>query len=180
MDGAPSDRPFVAWSAWQARLVDCRRSSRRIRRLETTLDHVGFERLEAVEADRGIRRRIGAGSLDHDLAADLQRHRQQVWLLLVQDVDRVATRPRDDTGAKRIVVVFRPDRIADHLVLRFGETVEPADVEVDPALLVLVRLLRDQHHFGLDDSRVAHHAAAWLDDRLRNLVAEVSAWRPED
>src|ERR1700733_5700641 len=175
MDAAPSDGLFVAWSAWQARLVDCRRSSRRIRRLETTLDHVGLERREAVEADRGIGGRVSARSLDRDLGANLERNRQQIWLLLVQDVDRVATRPRDDTGAKRIVVVFRPDRIADHLVLRFGETVEPADVEIDPALLVLVRLLRDQHNFGLDDSRVAHHAAAGLDDRLRNLVAEVSA-----
>src|ERR1700734_720909 len=120
------------------------RSSRRISRLETISDHVGLEWREAVEADRGIGRRVSTRSLDHDLCPNLKRNRQQIWLLLVQDVDRVATRPRDDAGAERVVVKIRADRVADHFVLRFGKAIEPSDVEEDPTLLVVLRFRSEE------------------------------------
>src|SRR3984957_11232513 len=103
-------------TGWQSPEPRCRRnaSRRRISRLETTSDHIGLKRREAVEADRGIGRRVSDRSLDHDLGANLERNRQHIWLLLVQDVDRVATWPRDDAGAKRGVVKIRADRVADH------------------------------------------------------------------
>ena len=47
-----------------------------------------------------------------------------------------------------------PDAVFDALVHGLGEAVELADVEIDPAL-VIVRLLRNQHHLALDDAGVA-------------------------
>src|SRR5437899_11764911 len=74
----------------------------------------------------------------------------------------------------------RADGVADRLVHRLGEAAELADVEIHPAHLVLVALLRDQNDFGLDDPGISDHAAARLDDRFRDLVAEMLAQRTED
>ena len=143
---------------------------------EATSDAVGPQRREAVEGDRRVGRRVGAGALDQHLVADRQRDRQVVGRLLVEHVGanrRSDRRPR--TGVFASPVVRRARRIADRLVHRLGETAELADVEVDPAQLVLVALLGDQHDLRLDDAGVADHAAARLDDGLRNAVAEVLA-----
>ena len=51
-----------------------------------------LQRREAVEGHRRVGRRVGAGALDQQLVTDLEGDRQQVWLLLVQDVRRVAGR----------------------------------------------------------------------------------------
>ena len=64
------------------------------------------------------------------------------------------------------------DRIADRLVDGLGQAMELADVEIDPAHLVLGRALGDQHHLGLDHAGIADEAAARLDDGLRNGVAK--------
>jgi hypothetical protein len=74
----------------------------------------------------------------------------------------------------------RADRIADHLVHRFGEAIELADIEVDPATAVALRLARDEHNLGLNDPRVADHAAPWLDDRLGDAVAKMAPKRAKD
>jgi hypothetical protein len=70
--------------------------------------------------------------------------------------------------------------VADRLVHGFGETAELADVEIDPAHIVLVGLLRHQDDFRLDDAGIADHAAARLDDGFRDAVAEMLAQRVED
>src|SRR5947209_7293751 len=72
------------------------------------------------------------------------------------------------------------DGVADHLVHRLGEAVELADIEIDPALRLAARLLRNQHDLRLDNPGVADHAAAGLDDRLRDAVAEMPAQRAKD
>src|SRR5205823_10072088 len=77
-------------------------------------------------------------------------------------------------------VMGRADGIANRLVHRLGEPAELADIEIDPPHIVLVALLRDQNDLRLDDAGVADHAAARLDDGLRDLVAEVLAQRAED
>src|SRR5208337_5446471 len=56
---------------------------------------------------------------------------------------------------------------------------ELADVEIDPAHFVLGRALRDQYHFGLDDSSIADEATAGLHNGLGNRVAEMLAQRAE-
>src|SRR5205823_6972446 len=60
------------------------------------------------------------------------------------------------------------------------EAAELADVEIHPAHIVLVAFPGDQNDFGLDDAGIADHAAARLDDGLRDLVAEMLAQRSED
>src|SRR5215475_7343036 len=60
--------------------------------VETSLDADRLERREAVEGDRRVGRRVGAGRQDLDLVAGPQRQRQLVFGLLVQDVGRVAGR----------------------------------------------------------------------------------------
>src|ERR1700747_2285528 len=99
-------------------------------------DHVLPQRWVAVEADRGIGRGIGAGRLDQDLVADRERHRQWVWRLFVEDVDRVSGRAGDDARPRLVAIVRGADRIADRLADGLGEAVELADVEIDPADLV--------------------------------------------
>src|SRR5436853_484089 len=49
------------------------------------------------------------------------------------------------------------DRIADRLVHRLGEAADLADVEIDPADLVLVALPGDQADFGLNDAGGPDH-----------------------
>src|SRR5262249_29512090 len=66
------------------------------------------------------------------------------------------------------------------LIDGLGETVEFADVEIDPAYLVLRAALGDQHDLGLDHAGIADQAAAGLDDGFRNRVAEVAAQGAED
>src|SRR6185437_15453545 len=99
------------------------------------LNHVGFKRREAVEADSRIGRRIGARSLDQHLTADLETDRQQIRLPFVKNIDRVAGRPGDDARLPFVIVERRAYWIADHLVHRFGQSVELADVEIDPLQL---------------------------------------------
>src|SRR5262249_59909431 len=95
-------------------------------------------------------------------------------------VDGIAGRPGDDARRELGAVSRRADWIADHLVDGLGEAVEFADVEIDPARRIVRRLARDQHDFRLDDTGVADEAAARLDDRLWNGVAETLAQRAED
>src|SRR5262249_9782840 len=76
-------------------------------------------------------------------------------------------------------VAQRPDRIADRLLHSLRQPAELADVEVDPTHLVGLALLRDQHHFRLDDPGVANHAPARLNDGFRDGVAKMLAQRPE-
>src|SRR6202035_5945326 len=86
-----------------------------------------------------------------------------------------------DDARRGLVAIFRgADRIADRFADGLGETVEFADVEIDPAHLVLGAALGDQHHFGLDDAGIADQAAARLDDGVRQIVAKVLAQRLED
>jgi len=103
-----------------------------------------------------------------------------VRLLLVHHIDRVAGRTGKHAGAEPVAVARRLDRIPDRLVHRLGEPAELADVQVDPAQLVLLGLLRHEHDFRLDHAGIADHAAARLDDGLRDRVAEMLAQRPED
>ena len=57
---------------------------------------------------------------------------------------------------------------------------ELADIEIDPAHLVLGGTLGDQHHLGLDHAGIADQAAPRLHDGLGDLVAEMPAQRAED
>src|SRR6202035_4528763 len=77
-------------------------------------------------------------------------------------------------------VMRRADGIADRLAHGLGEAAELADVHVHPAHMLLLALLGDQKHCGLADAGIADHAAARLDDSLRDLVAEMLAQRTED
>src|SRR5260221_6666631 len=57
------------------------------------LDAVGPQGLEAVEAHRGVHRRIGAGGEDLHLVPDLEVERQLVFGPLIEDVGAVAGGP---------------------------------------------------------------------------------------
>src|SRR5712691_7438051 len=143
-------------------------------------DVVGLQRWKAVEGDRRIGRGVGAGAFDQHLVADLEAHRQVVRLLLVQHVDRIAGRPGEHAGRERVAVARGPDRIADHLIRGLGEPAELAEVEIDPAHGIGLALAGDQHDLRLDDPGIADQAAARLDDRIRNTIAEMLAERAED
>ena len=74
----------------------------------------------------------------------------------------------------------RADRVADRFVHRLGEAAELADVEIDPTHRVFLALLRDENDFRFDDACVTHHAAARLDNRFRQAVAEMPRESAED
>src|SRR5262249_21429954 len=61
-----------------------------------------------------------------------------------------------------------------------GEAAKLADIEIDPAHVIALALPGNEHHLGLDRAGIADHAAAGLDDRFRNPIAEVPAQRPEN
>src|SRR5262249_31473654 len=63
-------------------------------RCQKSLNADRLERREAVEGDRRIGRRVGAGREDLDLVAGLERQRQLVLGLFVENVGRVAGRTR--------------------------------------------------------------------------------------
>src|SRR5690348_2608924 len=94
-------------------------------------DAVGLERREAVEADRRIARRVGAGAEDLDLVADREIERHEIGRLLVKDVGAVAGRPGEYHRPGRAAVARRRDRILDALVHGLGQAAELADVEID-------------------------------------------------
>ena len=112
-----SRRPFMTDVGMSQRSFPARRASRA--RTERTIssqcagkgrqgepasrdcsDDVGLQRREAVEGDRRVGRRIGAGALDQHLVADLQADRQLIRLLLVQHVGRVAGRAGEHAGCR--------------------------------------------------------------------------------
>src|SRR6266702_6642990 len=168
----PADRLPTLLPPTQAGGVRCARVA--------ASDVVGPQRREAVERHRRVGRRIRPGALDQHLVADLERHRQRVRDLLVHHVGGIAGRTREHARRHFRAVVRGADGVADRLVHGLGETAELADVEIHPAHLVLVALPGDQNDFGLDDARIADHAAARFDDGLRDLVAEMLAQRAED
>src|SRR5579871_5389784 len=139
----------------------------------------GLERCEAVESDRCIGRRVGAGAFDQDLVADLQADRQLVRRFLVEHVHGVAGRTGQHARSGLTAVARRADGIADRLVHGLREAAELADVEIDPSDLVGLALLRNEYDFSFDDPRIADHAAARFDDGFRNGIAEMLAQRPE-
>ncbi|ENN87458.1 hypothetical protein RHSP_28371 [Rhizobium freirei PRF 81] len=143
-------------------------------------DDVSLQRVETVERHSRVGRGVGTGAFDQDLVADGERHRQRIEVLLVEHVGRIAGRTGNDAGLHLVAVAHRADRVADRLVHGFGETAELADVEEDPASGVVVRFLGNQDDFGLDHAGIADHAAARLDDRVRDLVAEMGAQRRKD
>ena len=87
-------------------------------------DDVGLQRLEAVEGNGRIGRRIGARALDQNLVADRQRDRQGIHVLLVHHVGRIAGRTGEHAGLHLVSVMRGADRVADRLVHGFGETAE--------------------------------------------------------
>src|SRR4051812_40651087 len=129
-----------------------------------TSDVIRTQRRKAVERDRRVGRRIRPGAFDQHLVADLERNRQRVRYLLVKHVGRVAGRPREHARRHLRAVMGCADGVADRPVHRLGEAAELADVEVNPAHVVLVALLGNQNDFGLDDAGVADHAPTRLDD----------------
>src|SRR5215510_7385338 len=143
-------------------------------------DVIGLQRREAVERHRRVGRRVSAGALNQHLVTDLQADREHVGLLLVQDVGGVAGRSRQHAGCQGVAVPRGADWIANRLVHGLGETAETADVEIDPTDIVFLALIGYKHDLSLNGAGTADHAAARLDDRLRDAVAEMLAQRLED
>ena len=63
-------------------------------------------------------------------------------------------------GPVRLAVMGRHELVADRLVDRFGQPRELADVEIDPAMQVVLGLLRHQQHLGGDHAGLGHQTAA--------------------
>src|SRR5439155_22866850 len=95
------------------------------------------------------------------------------------DVGAVAGRTGDH-GRTNHSAARRLDAVLDALVHRLGEAGELADVEIDPALLLVIALLRNQHDLALDDPGIADDRAARLDDDLRQFLAEMAGERRHD
>src|SRR5439155_16509213 len=93
---------------------------------------------------------------------------------------RVTGRAGDDAGRGLVAVVRGPDRVADRLVDGLGEAVKLADVEIDPAHLVLGAAPGDQYDLGLDHAGVADEPAARLHNGLRDGIAKMPPQRAED
>src|SRR5262249_40198140 len=101
------------------------------------LDAVGLQWLEAVETHRRVHRRVGARGQDLDLVADLEVERQLVLGPLIEDVGAVAGGPCKHRWPQGPTVDGRADAVLDALVHGLGEPVELADVEIDPALVLV-------------------------------------------
>src|SRR3546814_19993929 len=76
--------PYTTLFRSRPRPAPRRRSSASTSSPPAPLDDGGLQRREAVEADRGVGGGVGAGALDQQLVADLQRQRQQIGCLLVE------------------------------------------------------------------------------------------------
>src|SRR5580658_6232587 len=143
------------------------------------LNMEGLQRREAVESDRRIGRRVGTGPFDQHFVADLKAYRQRVRHLFVEHVGRIAGRSCKHAWAE-LAIARSSDGIADRLVYGFGKAAEFADVEIDPAHVVVLALLRDEHDLGLDRTGIADQPAARLDNSLWDAVAEMAPQRAED
>ncbi len=148
--------------------------------LWTDLDGGGSEELIATVADAelGARIRVYAGDTGEQVAEGPLIGRGGRWR------HQLAAGAFSEDGVIELASVLTPEvetAMLRHTPLgRLGEAAELADVEVDPAHLVLGRALGDQHHLGLDDPGVADQRPAGLDDGLRYGVAEMFAQRAED
>src|SRR5437667_10627681 len=91
------------------------------------------ERRKAVEGDGGIGRGVGAGGENPDAIAGLERQRQAQLVFLVENIGTVAGRPGQHHGPTLAAVTGSENAIADRLVHGFGQAMELADVEIDPA-----------------------------------------------
>src|SRR5437764_7726386 len=120
------------------------------------LDAVGAQRRKAVEPDRGVARRVGAGRQDLDLVADLKPERQLIFGLLVQDIGTVAGRPGEDHRPRRPAPPRGLDAEFDPLADCLGEAVELAAIELDPPLAAFA-LVADQPALPLDRPAIATH-----------------------
>src|SRR5436190_5018168 len=100
------------------------------------LDAIGPQRLKAVEAHRGIHRRIGPGGEDLDLVPRLEVERQLVLGPLVEDVGTVAGWSCQNRRPQCSAVGGRADPVLDALVHGLDEAIEFTHVEVDPALFL--------------------------------------------
>src|SRR5215471_57528 len=134
------------------------------------LDAVGLQGLESVEAHRRVHRRIGARRENLDLVADLEVEWQLVLGLLVEDIGSVAGGTREHRRPHCPAVAGCADPVFNALVHGLGEAVELAHVEIDPALVLVVALARDQHHLALDHASIADDRAAGLHHELGQVV----------
>src|ERR1700730_17185350 len=134
---------------------------------------------EAVERDRCVGGGISARTLDQNLVADLEAD-GLVGLLLIKHVRRITGRAGKHAGRERASIVWRADGITDRLVHGLGEAAELADVEIDPAHVITLALLRNEHDLGLDHAGIADEPASRLDDGLRDTIAEMLAQRAKD
>src|SRR6516165_1550949 len=114
-----------------------------------------LKRREAVEGDGGIGRRVSTGALDEHLVADLEAYRQQIRLLLVENVRRVAARAGHNAGGERLAVPRGADRVTNRLVHGLGEAAKLANIEIDPAHVIALALPGNEHHLGLDRAGIA-------------------------
>ena len=94
--------------------------------------------------------------------------------VLVEHVGLVAGRPRQHDRAAFRSVALRGDAVLDRLVHGLDQAAELADIQINPAFLVPVALLRDQHDLALDEAGVAHQRPARLDDQVGHPVAEMA------
>src|SRR5690348_5417301 len=79
-----------------------------------------LERREAVEGNRRVGRRVGPGREDLDLVARLQRERQLVLRLLVEDIGRIAGRPGQHDRSHARAVARRAQAVLYALAHRLG------------------------------------------------------------
>ena len=127
---------------------------------------VGAQRLETVEPHRRVRGGVGAGRHQLDPVADSQISWKLVAGPVVEDVRAVTRWAGEDDRLQRPVLAGDRDAVTDGLLERLGEPVEHADVQIDPASLVIGGAAGDQHDLGLDQSGFTDQVASGFDQDL--------------
>src|SRR5262249_47088455 len=141
---------------------------------------MGSQRRKTVESYRRICSGIRASPFDQHRIANLEADRQLVRPLLIEDVGTVAGRSGKDARPDLVPIPRRANGITDGFVQRLSQAAEPPNVQIDPARLVLVPLLRDETHLRLDHAGVADQTATGLDDSFWDAISEVLAQCAKD
>src|ERR1700729_835754 len=97
---------------------------------------------------------------------DAQIRRKLVAALVVEDVGAVTRWASQDHWFQPPGPARRPDAVPDRLFERLGKSVEHADIQVDPASLVISGAARDQYDLRLDQAGLADQVTSGFDQDL--------------
>ena len=125
-----------------------------------------LDRRKAVEFDRGVACRVGAGGKEIDGVTDLEIEWQIASSTLIQNVDAVTSWAGRYRRFRRPVVYRWLNAVLNAFAEGFGKPVVTTGVEVDPAAACASRFVRDQQDLRAEQAGIANRITARLNHDL--------------